>query len=300
MTLRQIAERVFLPDIVELEEVGDLDVPPRMDVPDPRHGCAYHVFCSDHNAGAAQVVSEVAEAYCNKLQPLTNAGGSAQDGIAMCEQMLLYLDARTWASGETSAKLVAEVRQAMALGVPLLLVHEVPGLGQSGRHPTPFPSFFKSTPDELIDAGLYHKIAIALMGGDGHRAVSLGKVAHAMMSASGKHEHKVVAPEPTKGAADLDAARKGTSPERPAVIPSVATNTDNAEEVSRLQRQVQELEAKLAAAEERTRPRSHRSTPLGGTSAKAPTQSGKLKRSQTSARISSAAAMFEKPGGGSR
>ena len=105
--------------------------------------------------------------------------------------MLVYLTEETWTGGERSVWLAAEVKDAMSRGVPLLLAHEMPGVGQEGRHPAEFGAFFKShtTPAELVRAGIYHKVATALKGG-AWRAVSTAMVAQALIKASGEH-HEV-------------------------------------------------------------------------------------------------------------
>ena len=84
-----------------------------------------------------------------------------------CEAMLCYLNALTWASGGVSEAFAAEIASAMSRGVPLLLVHEMPGEGQEARNGVPFGTFFASdaTPVPLIKAGIYATIAVALKGG---------------------------------------------------------------------------------------------------------------------------------------
>ena len=47
-----------------------------------------------------------------------------KDAMPNCEHFLLYLNARTWTSGEASAALASEVLSAMTSGVHLLLAHE--------------------------------------------------------------------------------------------------------------------------------------------------------------------------------
>ena len=57
----------------------------------------------------------------------------------------------------------------MALDVPLLLVHEMPGIGgQEARHGCEFGTFFShpdgATPTDLLQAGVYSTIALPLKG----------------------------------------------------------------------------------------------------------------------------------------
>jgi len=84
----------------------------------------------------------------------------------MCDHMLVYLTGLTWTSGKMSTALAAEVEQAMDAEVHLLLVHEMPGVGeQEARHGCEFGEFFATTPHTLLTRRLYHEIALPLKGG---------------------------------------------------------------------------------------------------------------------------------------
>ena len=85
-----------------------------------------------------------------------------------CEAMLCYLNGLTWTSGATSAKFAQEIALAMSKGIPILLAHEMPGVGgQDAKHGIPFGTFFApdATPIPLIKAGIYATIAVAFKGG---------------------------------------------------------------------------------------------------------------------------------------
>ena len=85
-----------------------------------------------------------------------------------CEAMLCYLNGETWTSGKTTEAFANEVATAMRRGIPVILAHEMPGVGGQGeRHGVAFSTFFASdaTPMELIKAGIYATIAVALKGG---------------------------------------------------------------------------------------------------------------------------------------
>lgn len=72
-----------------------------------------------------------------------------QDPIRLvrCERMLIYLNGLTWTSGEVSASLAAEIARALALGIPVQLVHEMPGEGgQAERHGCADPSCARQGP----------------------------------------------------------------------------------------------------------------------------------------------------------
>ena len=116
--------------------------------------------------------------------------------LAECDHMLLYLNALTWTSGEASCDLAAEIAVAMSAGVPVLLAHEMPGIGgQAARHGVAFGTFFASdaTPMALLKAGIYSSIAVALKGGE-WREASMVMMADAL------------AAEPTKRESDDDEA----------------------------------------------------------------------------------------------
>ncbi len=85
--------------------------------------------------------------------------------------MLLYLNYDTFV-GENKAELAREVTWAQRRGVPILMVHE----NDPARGGCAFDRFFQTTPQDLIDAGLYRKIAIALQPG-AHRLISLAMAA---------------------------------------------------------------------------------------------------------------------------
>ena len=59
--------------------------------------------------------------------------------------------------GEEGSKLAAEVTEARAMKLPIVLAHETDG----ARGGCEFSEFFKTTPQELINDGLYNMIAIA-------------------------------------------------------------------------------------------------------------------------------------------
>jgi hypothetical protein len=94
--------------------------------------------------------------------------------LPRCDCMLVYLNDLTWTSGEESARFGHEVERAMRAGLPLVLAHEQPGLGQEARHGCEFGQFFGcergTTPAALLQLGIYQKIAIALKGGEWRKA----------------------------------------------------------------------------------------------------------------------------------
>jgi hypothetical protein len=79
--------------------------------------------------------------------------------------MLLYLNKNTWTS---DPRLADEVRLVMARGGKIVMAHE----NDTAYGGCAFDTFLQTTPQELIDGGLYAPLAIALHAGDEHRAVS--------------------------------------------------------------------------------------------------------------------------------
>jgi len=85
--------------------------------------------------------------------------------------MLLYLASETFV-GDAGRMLADEVRRAMMRALPIVLVHE----NDKSRGGCPFETFFKTTPQDLVDNGLYGTIAIAAHA-EPHRSVSCAMVA---------------------------------------------------------------------------------------------------------------------------
>ena len=141
VVMRLIASRL-LPESVQGGTFVDGEVVHRrVALKAPRAGCRYHLFVSEHNAGAKELVDEVRRAYRAKLRT-TNDPRELRE----CESFLCYLTARTWTttSGEASEQFGRHVRLAMSKHVHLLLAHEMPGIGQASRAATPFDTFFAS------------------------------------------------------------------------------------------------------------------------------------------------------------
>ena len=118
---------------------------------------SHRVYVSRHNEGADKLAKEAGLAATRELGELER-----------CTHFLLYLDGRTWTSGERSEALGCEVEGAVKAGVPVVLAHEMPGVGQT-CDAVPFDSFFAcadgATPTYLLKAGLYKRIAVPLKAG---------------------------------------------------------------------------------------------------------------------------------------
>jgi len=85
--------------------------------------------------------------------------------------MLLYLNEATFVA-EGRTQLARELSWARRHNMPILMVHE----NDPQRGGCTFDRFFQTTPQELIEAGLYRRIAVALQPGP-HRQISLAMAA---------------------------------------------------------------------------------------------------------------------------
>lgn len=136
----------------------------------PRAGFRHHLFVSDCNHGASDLVEELSRHLATSRRPPPWWTSTPLD-LPHCEGFLLYLTSETWTSGTHSATLGRHVLQALSAGVRLVLAHEMPGLWQEeeGRRVSRFETFFASddgaTPQELLDRGVYRSIAVPLKGG---------------------------------------------------------------------------------------------------------------------------------------
>jgi len=63
-----------------------------------------------------------------------------------------------------------------AMGHSIIVIHET----DPQHHGCEFSTFFESTPQDLIDSGLYKALAVAFMSGEAHRSVSRKLLAKAL------------------------------------------------------------------------------------------------------------------------
>jgi hypothetical protein len=95
-------------------------------------GREYHLFCSEFNAGAAELAEELKRSTFfvttgkKASAPLTFTNDVSD--LSSCDHMLLLLDERTWTSGDDTAKLVEHIHKAMRVGVCVICAHESPSL----------------------------------------------------------------------------------------------------------------------------------------------------------------------------
>ena len=143
----------------------------------------FHLYVSEHNMGALDLVEEVRSwlsGFSDKheLHITTNF-----DDLHRCDHMLLYLNSKTWSSGNVSTTFVAEVMKALGDGVSLVLAHEPPTLDdeiQHKKHGCEFSTFFKTTPRGLLNLNVYGKVAVPLRQMSSHRPTALALLVEAI------------------------------------------------------------------------------------------------------------------------
>jgi len=133
----------------------------------------------------------------SKYAPPTLYVSASMSSLPQCEHFLVYLNSRTWTSGNKSASFAQEVERAKASNVHLLLVHEMPGIGgQAERGGCDFGTFFAcdrgATPQNLLTKGIYNEIAVPLKGGP-WRETSMAMLAQAITSTSGETMSEMLA-----------------------------------------------------------------------------------------------------------
>jgi len=87
---------------------------------------------------------------------------------------VLYLSTKTF-TGEAGLRFAEQVRQMRKQNVPCLMIHE----NDPERNGCEFGTFFTTTPQDLIDNGIYSALAVNFSWGV-HRQVSLGIAAKAI------------------------------------------------------------------------------------------------------------------------
>ena len=146
------------------------------------------LWCSAGNPGSAEIAQEL-------LTSMASDGAALQvvhsqpdmrelqaDGASAF--LLLYLNKETWV--EHGNALENDVRASRAAGLKIVLVHE----NDTSKGGCEFGHFFATTPEELINDGLYKDIAIALHTPP-HRAIGLAILAQAVGATSQAHRSKV-------------------------------------------------------------------------------------------------------------
>ena len=152
------ADDLYLPGEITSEHLG---------FPKPAR-----LYVSPNNPGAAKVAKLISRTMpglelCDKPPRAGTSGETAT-------HFLLYLAHETWV-GEPGDRLAAEVRGVMRAHLPIVMLHE----NDMANGGCEFGRFFSTTPNDLIQDGLYKALAYAYYPGP-FRPVSLYLLAHAL------------------------------------------------------------------------------------------------------------------------
>jgi len=121
------------------------------------------VYVSAANPAADAAAQEV-RAKFPELEILSDLGAALSRTFST--HFFLYLTKDTF-RGRHGLRLAEELRKARAAGMPVLLIHE----NDASKDSCSFSQFFVSTPDDLIEGGLYKDLAVPFMDG-AHREES--------------------------------------------------------------------------------------------------------------------------------
>jgi hypothetical protein len=115
-----------------------------------------------------------------KLQRVTGTPGASgarpvADRAPSASHFLLYLNRQTHA-GSDGAALAREIRHAWDANMKIVIIHE----RDPARGGCEFRDVFLTTPQDLIDDGLYRQLAVPFEGGAAHREVSRALLAEAL------------------------------------------------------------------------------------------------------------------------
>jgi len=214
----------------------------KISLPPPLKGREFHLFCSEFNAGAKEFAEELRDApvFATKGKaasvPLTYTTDVAE--VAQCDHMLVLLDARTFTSGDDTAKFVEHMHAAMRAGVHMNCIHEFPSVVGPARYECEFALMFGDdwTPAHLTGGktNLYKEIAFALKGVEWRQP---GLVAVASKIAASAAEHKPIEFEvpatyvPKKGS---NKWKTGAGLEVEALVKSFDTDKDHVVSVQEL------------------------------------------------------------------
>ena len=158
-------------------------------------------YVSPFNPGADAVAKEMLAINGFRSTSKPPAGGDAQE-LELPEpegtdpeatQFLLYLNSETF-TGEVGKLFGEQVRGLLAAKVPYFMIHE----NDPSRNGCEFGHFFSTTPQDLIENGIYGPLAITYSWGP-HRDVSLGISAKVMIGEAAKGTFKEMVVKTRRG-----------------------------------------------------------------------------------------------------
>jgi hypothetical protein len=162
------------------------------------------LYVSPSNRGAGATVRELAQSFKGPQRPrvttklpsavsdilepqpsdgASGGAGSTHKRVSSHNIFVLYLNAETWA-GDAGERLASEVRAAREVGMHMVMLHE----NDPERGGRAFARFFQTTPEDLVNDGLYDALALAMHAHD-YRQVSLLQAAQALGAQAGISWH---------------------------------------------------------------------------------------------------------------
>ena len=189
-SLTMIAESMlnFTPAYAEHRETLKIYLPRQLDVARMSLPTPVNMYVSPLNPGADEAGRELAKALRGLIiTDCPPAGGISPEfelpvwgeNEPEPDHLLIYLTKKTF-QGEVGARFAEQVRGIRKNNLPYLMIHE----RDPQRHSCEFGEFFQSTPQDLIDDGLFDPLAISFYHGP-HRQVSYAIAAKALKAVEG-------------------------------------------------------------------------------------------------------------------
>ena len=166
VSLKLLAEQLLLGSPVYTPEQLPLYVPGELARQRLSFPSTVALYASPNNPGAAAVAARLREAMASlgvteTPAPATEDGGDSRYDPPGATHMLLYLCHETYVGKEGEA-LAEELRLARKADFPIVMLHENDMDNGGGCE---FGRFFETTPQDLINSGLYKALALAAYPG---------------------------------------------------------------------------------------------------------------------------------------
>ena len=135
---------------------------------------AVKLYASKANPGAKEAAEEIVAQLGTPHLSLGTPHLSLSTQLEGATHLVLFLNDQTFL-GSQGAEYASDVRRALENGISILLLHE----NDPAKGGCEFSTFFRTTPEDLISAGIYSQIAVALHLPP-HRTVSIALAAKAL------------------------------------------------------------------------------------------------------------------------
>ena len=183
VSLKQIAEFTLLQTPrYRGSDALDMYVPDELLSVRLRFSAPVTLCVSPHNPGARALAAELERSCGERLNVVDKLPAHIHMGVHSTSRtddsathFLLYLNVHTFMA-DAGPQLAEELRSACAVGLPVVMAHE----NDAERGGCEYARFFQTTPADLINAGLYKTLAMAIYPGTRHRAVSMKLLAKAL------------------------------------------------------------------------------------------------------------------------